>query len=51
MNVNIHTINTTVDIFICTLIEDIMAVTNEYADLQMLKTYIIKKWPHTKDEE
>ena len=46
MDINIHTIITTV----CTSIEDIKQVMNKNKDLQMLKTYIIREWPHTKDE-
>ena len=42
VNINIHTISTTVDVLICMSIGDIRAVTNEYTKLQMLKTYIIR---------
>ena len=45
-----HTINTTVDIPICLLMEDIKAAMIEDAEMQMLKWYIIRRWPHTKDE-
>ena len=38
------------DIVICTFIEDIMAATSQDADLQLLRRYIIRGWPFTKDE-
>ena len=45
-----HTYNqATVHIPICTFIGHIKAATGERAELQMLKMYIIKGWPHTKD--
>ena len=31
-------------------IENIRAAMNEDAELHMLKTYTIRRWPHTKDE-
>ena len=43
MNINIHTINTVVDIAI-----SIKAAINEDAELQLLKQYIIRGWPNTK---
>ena len=49
MNISIHTINTTVDIPICTSIEEIKGAREEDMELQMLKRYIIEGWPHTKD--
>ena len=45
-----HAISTTVDIPICTSIEDIQPSTRQDADLQRLKSYIIQGGPHTKDE-
>ena len=50
VNINIHTISTTVDIPICMFIEDIRTATNEDADQQILKTHMIRGWPHNKDE-
>ena len=49
MNVSIHTINTTVDVLICTSIEDIKATTEEEAELKILKRSIIRGRPHTKE--
>ena len=49
MNISVHAVNTTVDISICIAIEDIKTATEEDAELQMLKRYIIKRWPHTKE--
>ena len=48
MNVSIHTIITSVDITICTSIEDIKAATEEDAELQILQMYIITGWPHSR---
>ena len=50
MNMNIHIISTTVHTPICTSIEGVRAAPDEDFDLQILKTYIIRGWPHTKDE-
>ena len=50
MNINIHMINTAVDIPICMSIEDIKSAINKETELQMLKGYIIRGWPHTKNE-
>ena len=49
MNVSGHTINRTVDVPICTFMEDIKAATEEDMELQMLKRYIIGGWPHVKE--
>ena len=49
MNISIHTINTIVDIPIFTSIEDIKVATGDDVELQMLKRYIIRGWPHTKE--
>ena len=49
MNINIHMISTKVDIPICMSIEHIRAVMNKDAELQILKNYIVRGWPHTKD--
>ena len=46
MNINIQTNSTTIDIPICTSIEDVRPATDEDADLQMLNTNIIRGWPH-----
>ena len=49
MNISLHMVNMTVDIPICTSIEDIKAVTDKDVELQMLKAHIIKGWSHTKE--
>ena len=49
INLSIHAINKTVDIQIFTSIDDRKAATEKYTELQMLKRYIIKRLPHTKD--
>ena len=49
MNISIHTINTAVDVPICMSIEDIRMATEEDMELQMLKRYIIRRWPHTRE--
>ena len=43
-------ISTTVDIQICMSLEDIREAPNKNMEMQILKTYIIRGWPHTKDE-
>ena len=50
LSICIHTINKTVDIPVCILIENIRAATNEDAELQMLQAHIIKVRPQNKDE-
>ena len=50
MNINIHMISTAEDLLTCTSIEDVRAALNEDRNLQILKTYIITRWPQTKDE-
>ena len=50
INISRHTINTTVDNPISNWIEGIKAATNENAELQMLKQYIIRGRSHTKNE-
>ena len=50
MNVNVHAISTSVNIQICTSIEDIQVVTQQDACLQTLKSYVIYSWPHKKDK-
>ena len=49
MNVSILNISTSVDIPLCTSIEDIQTATEEYLKLQMLQRYIIRGWPLTKE--
>ena len=49
MIVSINTINTTVDIPICTSKEDIKAATEEDVELQMPELFIIRGWSHTKE--
>ena len=50
MNINVHPISTSVNILVCTSIEDIQAATQEDTDLQKLKSYITQGWPHKKDK-
>ena len=50
MNICIHNIKSAVDILICMSKEDIRATTNEDTELQVLNSYIIRGWPHAKDE-
>ena len=42
MSIIIHTMNTVVDVPMCTLIEDITAATSEVTELQILQTDMIK---------
>ena len=49
MNVSIHTISTSVDVPVCTSIEDIKVATGEDAVLQMLQKYIIGGLPHLRE--
>ena len=44
-------ISTSVNIPVCTSIQDIQAATCEDTCLQELKVYIIQAWPHRKGEE
>ena len=44
-----HVIGTSVDILICTSIEDIQTTTHQYTFLQRLRLYITQGWPHSKD--
>ena len=46
INVNIPTISTTVDIQICTSIEEKRTAISQDVDLQLLKTHINGGWPH-----
>ena len=50
MNINMHIINTTIYIQICTSVDDIRAMANKEAELPMLKQFIIRGWLHSKDE-
>ena len=50
MNINMHGISTSINIAVCLSIEDIHAATQEDADLQKVKSYIIQGWSHKKDE-
>ena len=50
INLSVHVISTSVNIPVCTSIEDIQTATHKDADLQKLKSYIIKGWPHKKDK-
>ena len=50
MNINVHVISSAVDNPACTFMEEIQVATSQDPDLQMLKSYIIWGWPHTKDE-
>ena len=50
MHVNVPVITMAVDIPMCTSIEDIQAATSQDVDLQMLKVFIIRDWPHTNDK-
>ena len=49
MSISKHTINAIADILICRSIGDIKAATEKDAKLQMLKGYIIRGLPHTKE--
>ena len=48
LSINVNTINTTVDLQVCTTIQE---ATAQDAHLQDLKAYIIDGWPHKKDDE
>ena len=48
MNTNMLAISTSENMPVYTSIEDKQAVTHKDADLQRLKSYIIKGWPHKK---
>ena len=48
MSINVNAIITTINMPVCTSIEDIHAATHEDAHLQKLKSGIIHDWPHTK---
>ena len=50
MNVNIHTFSTAVDTPICTPKEGMRAACSQDADMQSLKTYVIRGCPCTKDD-
>ena len=50
MNVNLYCISTSVNIPLCISIEDIQMATQQDADVQRLKSYIIQGQPHKKDE-
>ena len=44
MKINMHVISTSVNIPICTPIEDIQAAIQQNADFQRLKLHIIQGW-------
>ena len=46
MNISMHANSTSVNILVCTSIEDIQAATHEDSDLQKVKSYIIQGWSH-----
>ena len=50
MNVTMYVLNTAGGITICPSIKNMQAATSQDLDLERLKTYIIKDWPHTNDE-
>ena len=45
--INVNAISTSVNMPLCTSIEDIQAATQEGTNQQKLKSYIIQGWPHT----
>ena len=49
LSINVITINTTVDLLVCTSIQNIQEVTAQDAHLQDLKAYIIHGWKYKKD--
>ena len=49
MDVSIHTISTPVEVPVCTSIKDIKSATKEDGELQMLKRYIIGRWPDSRE--
>ena len=48
MTISIHAISTSVDIQVCTWIENIRATISEYTDLQMLQAHM-RGWPQNKE--
>ena len=50
MRVNVNAIRTSVNIPVCTSIQEIQAPTHEDAYLQELKAYIIQGWSYKKEE-
>ena len=50
MSFSIHTLSKAIDVPVCTLIEDIRTATIEDAELPMLQTHIIRRWPQNKDD-
>ena len=49
MKLGIHNINATVDILVCISIKNIKTETEEHAELQMFKRYIIGGWSHVRE--
>ena len=50
MGINMNTINTSVNLPVCTSIEDLQVVIHEDAHLQELRAYIVQGWSHKKEE-
>ena len=50
MSISIHTISTSIEILVCTSIEDIRAAMSEDAELQILQEHIIRGCPQNKDQ-
>ena len=50
MRVSINAINMSINILVCTLIQDIQTATHEAVHFQELKTYILQGWPCKKEE-
>ena len=46
MNISLYMISPSVDIPVCTSVDEIKAATEEDAELQMLQNYIIRQWLH-----
>ena len=50
MSISIHTISIEIVVLVCTSREDIRTAMSKDAELQMLKTHIIRGWPQNKDD-